>query len=83
MKTIDYPYFIERFNAGEMSTSEKQWFLKEIEGNDNLRKEVELRRQTDAILRNQNVMSLRNKLADIESQRKAPVTSGKHIKSRP
>ena len=82
MKTIDYPYFIERFNAGEMSASEKQWFLKEIEGNDILRKEVELRRQTDAILKNQNVMSLRNKLTDIESKRKAPVTNDKNIKSR-
>ena len=37
MKTIDFSYFIERYNAGEMSESEKQWFLKELEGNEKLR----------------------------------------------
>lgn len=73
MKKIDFPYFIERYNSGEMSESEKQWFLKEIEGNEGLRSEVEMRRQTDAILKNQNVMSLRSKLADIEAKRSATV----------
>jgi hypothetical protein len=28
MKTIDFSYFIERYNAGEMSEAEKQWFQK-------------------------------------------------------
>ena len=70
MKTIDFSYFIERYNAGEMSETEKQWFLKEIEGNENLRNEVNLRKHTDEILKNQNVMSLRNKLSEIEKKRK-------------
>ncbi len=70
MKTIDFSYFIERYNAGEMSDAEKQWFQKELEGNENLRNEVNFRKQTDLILKNHNVMSLRSKLAEIENSRK-------------
>ncbi|MGC1390671.1 MAG: tetratricopeptide repeat protein [Bacteroidales bacterium] len=69
MKTNDFSYFIERFNAGEMNEAEKQWFLKEIEGNESLSNEVSLRKRTDEILKNQKVMSLRNKLSEIERQR--------------
>jgi tetratricopeptide (TPR) repeat protein len=69
MKTIDFSYFIERYNSGEMSDTEKQWFLKELEGNEKLRNEVDLRKRTDEILKKQDVMSLRNKLSEIERQR--------------
>jgi TolA-binding protein len=80
MKTIDFSYFIERFNAGEMSETEKQWFLKELEGNEKLRHEVSLRKQTDEILKKKDVMSLRNKLSEIEKQRaktKAPAMASR------
>ena len=70
MKTIDFSYFIERYNAGEMSEAEKLWFQKELEGNEKLRNEVNLRKRTDNILKNQDVISLRNKLNKIEYQRK-------------
>jgi tetratricopeptide (TPR) repeat protein len=70
MKTIDFSYFIERYNAGEMSESEKQWFRKELEGNKKLQNEVNLRKRTDEILKNRNIMSLRSKLTEIENQRK-------------
>jgi len=40
MKTIDFSYFIERYNTGEMDTMEKKWFIKELEGNKALQKEV-------------------------------------------
>jgi len=66
MKTIDFSYYIERFIAGEMSDTEKQWFLKELEANENLRHEVNLRKQTDEILKKKDVMTLRNKLSEIE-----------------
>jgi tetratricopeptide (TPR) repeat protein len=69
MKTIDFSYFIERFNAGEMDESEKQWFITELDNNENLRKEVELRNKTDAILKNKDLMNLRNKLNEIERRR--------------
>jgi tetratricopeptide (TPR) repeat protein len=70
MKTIDFSYFIERYIAGEMSDVEKQWFLKELKGNEKLRNEVNLRKRTDEILKNQDVISLRSKLSKIENQRK-------------
>jgi tetratricopeptide (TPR) repeat protein len=72
MKTIDFSYFIERYLAGEMDEAEKEWFSKELEGNKDLRKEVDLRRSTDAVLQNQNILNLRSKLAAIERQRAEP-----------
>jgi len=82
MKTIDFSYFIERYIAGEMDDAEKQWFIKELNENEKLRKEVELRRKTDAILKNQDIMNLRNKLISIEKSRESPLPSkkpGRHI----
>jgi hypothetical protein len=73
MKTIDFSYFIERYNAGEMDDAEKQWFTKELKDNEKLRKEVELRRTTDTILRNQDLMNLRNKLSAIEKKREEAI----------
>jgi len=69
MKTTDFSYFIERYNAGEMDDAEKQWFTKELKDNEKLRKEVELRRTADTILKNQDLMNLRNKLNAIEKRR--------------
>lgn len=71
MKTIDFSYFIERYNAGEMNDSEKEWFRRELEGNEKLRSEVELRRKTDTFLKNQDIINLRNKLSSIEKRREA------------
>jgi TolA-binding protein len=71
MKTIDFSYFIERYNAGEMDQNENVWFAKELEGNLSLQKEVLLRKKTDLILGRQDIVSLRNKLASIEKSRKA------------
>jgi len=70
MKAIDFSYFIERYNAGEMSDSEKPWFQKELEGNEKLRDEVNLRKRADEVLKNQNLISLRNKLSEIEGKRR-------------
>ena len=72
MKTIDFSYFIERYNAGEMDEAEKEWFRKELESNEKLRREVELRNRTDMILKDRDIMNLRNKLNAIEKQRKEP-----------
>jgi tetratricopeptide (TPR) repeat protein len=71
MKTIDFSYFIERYNAGEMNEAEKIWFLKELNNNEKLRNEVELRKQTDMLLKSHNIIQLRNKLSEIESKRAA------------
>jgi tetratricopeptide (TPR) repeat protein len=82
MKTIDFSYFIERYNAGEMDEAEKQWFLKELDGNPRLREEVELRERTDNVLKNHDIIRLRNKLSEIEESRKSFVpskTTGKRL----
>jgi tetratricopeptide (TPR) repeat protein len=81
MKTIDFSYFIERYNAGEMNDSEKIWFLKEMDGNEKLRREVLLRRKAEDVLKNNNVIQLRNKLSGIEKQRAAAITIKKLEKS--
>lgn len=73
MKTIDFSYFIERYNAGEMDEAEKQWFRKELSGNEKLRMEVELRKKTDNILKSQDILNLRNKLNAIEKQREVGI----------
>ena len=69
MKTIDFSYFIERFNAGEMDDAEKKWFLKELEGNEKLRREAELRKRTDSFLKEREIFTLKEKLAAIEKNR--------------
>ena len=71
MKTIDFSYFIERYNAGEMNEAEKTWFQKELSGNLKLREEVDLRRKTDMVLKNRDVIQLRTKLTEIEKKRAA------------
>jgi hypothetical protein len=73
MKTFDFSEYIERYNAGEMSDSQKKWFEKELEGNIILQNEVSLRKRTDEILENQNIISLRNKLSGIERRRKTDI----------
>jgi len=83
MKTIDFSYFIERYITGEMDTTEKKWFEKELEGNEGLRKEVILRRKVDKSLVNHDLISLRSKLADLEKVRRAKAVSDGGRKSVP
>jgi TolA-binding protein len=73
MKTFDFSEYIERYIAGEMSDPQKKWFEKELEGNIILQNEVNLRKRTDEILENQNIISLRSKLSAIEIRRKAEI----------
>jgi TolA-binding protein len=81
MKTIDFSYFIERYNAREMSDAERIWFEKELEDSESLRKEVYLRKQTDEVLHNKDIISLRNKLSNIEKLRAVPIPEKKTRKS--
>jgi tetratricopeptide (TPR) repeat protein len=69
MKTKDYSYFIERYISCEMSESEKLWFIKEMQGNDELRREVDLRKKSDEIIKKQSIISLRTKLTELENNR--------------
>lgn len=75
METIDYSYFIERFISGEMSEAEKTWFKKELEGNVGLQEELEIRKKAEMVLKNNDIIKLRNKLAEIERKRAATVST--------
>jgi TolA-binding protein len=79
MKTIDFSYFIERYNAGEMDHVERKWFEKELGGNETLQKEVNFRKRVDNSLIQHDLISLRNKLSVLERNRKekALTSSGK------
>ena len=81
MKTIDYSYFIENYIAGEMSPAEEAWFKKELEGNESLQKEVQLRKRTEDMLRKSDIISLRSKLASIEKMRLEKPVSSTRIKT--
>lgn len=74
MKTIDFSYFIERYISGEMSTSEKEWFLKELDGNEKLCTELHLRQHTEDVLKGKDIISLRNRLNGIEKRREMIIT---------
>lgn len=83
MKTIDFSYFIEKFNAGEMDEAEKQWFQKELKGNSSLRDEVKLRAKTDMLLNDYASLQLRNKLRVIEKQRSEAIPSKNRRRQSP
>jgi hypothetical protein len=69
MEKISLSYSIERYIAGEMSDSEKEWFEAKVNEDENLRHEVNVRRKTDKILEDRNIRSLKNKLSAIEKRR--------------
>jgi TolA-binding protein len=69
MKTVDFNYFIERYLDGEMSPAEKVWFEKELEGNETLQRELELRKKTNSVVSDRELMALRAQLNAIEKER--------------
>jgi len=77
MKTTDFSYFIEKYIAGEMDEVEKEWFTSELSGNEKLRKEVELRKKTDSIIRDKEIIDLRSKLSSIEKRRAESAAAGR------
>jgi tetratricopeptide (TPR) repeat protein len=70
MKSNDFSLYIERYNAGEMEEMERIWFEKELDGNLELRREVNLRKKTDHLLKEPDIINLRNKLSSIENKRR-------------
>jgi tetratricopeptide (TPR) repeat protein len=70
MKSNDFSLYIERYNAGEMDKMERIWFEKELDCNSDLRREVNLRKKTDQVLKDNDIIVLRDKLSSIESRRK-------------
>jgi len=67
MEKIEFTRFIERYLENKMQPAEKSWFEKELHGNLWLRKELDLRRKTDAFVKNTDAMEFRRKLVQAES----------------
>jgi len=70
MKTNDYSYFIEKYLSGDMTEPEKQWFIREMQDKKELKRELELRRQTEQIILKRSSMQLRSRLGEIELERR-------------
>lgn len=65
---IDYVKFIERYLQGEMSREEIAWFEKELEGNENLKQELNLRKQVNDVLADKDMMDFKLQLDEIHQE---------------
>jgi tetratricopeptide (TPR) repeat protein len=69
MEKISFSYIMEKYIAGELSSTEKEMFEKKIREDKSLQEEINLRRRVDRIIENRDVQLLRNKLSAIEKSR--------------
>jgi hypothetical protein len=59
---MDYRDHIERFIAGEMSSSEKSWFLNELKNNPGLRQQVDFQKDVARAVAETDIIKLRDQL---------------------
>ena len=62
---------IERYLSRAMDQEEEQMFLAEVQENQELARELELRRRTNKILSDMSIVDLRGKLESIEMRRRS------------
>jgi len=62
---------IERYLSGVMNKEEEKWLLAEVQGNQQLAQEMELRRRTNKVLADMSIINLRGKLEAIEMRKRA------------
>lgn len=74
MKTINVNNAIENFLGGQSDKAGKEWLMKEMKKDPALAREVTLRRKTDEILADRQVMELRDKLGAIEKRKRSSGT---------
>ncbi len=74
MKTNDVNNAIEDWLGGRSDRSGQDWLMNEIKKDPSLANEVKLRRKTDEILANRDVIDLRHKLSEIEMRKRSTVT---------
>jgi tetratricopeptide (TPR) repeat protein len=74
---IDYTEFIERYLLDEMSSKEKAWFQKEIEGNPALQEEIDFHRKIDAVLSDRSSVELKAQLETIHDDIYETAQNGK------
>jgi len=71
MKTINVNNTIENFLSGNACNAEKTWLNREMKRDPLLAREVELRRRTDEILDDREILDLRAKLNAIEMKKRS------------
>lgn len=71
MKTINVNNTIENFLGGTAGRAEAEWLKEEMRNNPSLTREVNLRRKTDEILANREILDLRAKLGVIEMKKRS------------
>jgi tetratricopeptide (TPR) repeat protein len=71
MKTINVNNTIENFLSGNASNAEKSWLNREMKKDPDLAREVALRRRTDEILADREILDLRAKLNAVEIRKRS------------
>lgn len=71
MKTINVNNTIENFLSGNACNAEKRWLSREMKKDPDLAREVTLRRRTDEILADREILDLRAKLNAVEMKRRS------------
>ena len=65
---MDYTEFIERYLQNEMTSTEKAWFEKELEGNQVLQDEVIFHRKIDSVLSDKDMIAFKAQLDEIHEE---------------
>jgi tetratricopeptide (TPR) repeat protein len=73
MKTNDVNNAIENWLGGRADKSAEEWLMKEIKRDASLKREVTLRRKTDEILADRDIIDLRHKLKAVEINKRSAV----------
>jgi tetratricopeptide (TPR) repeat protein len=71
MKTINVNNTIENYLSGSIGKAEEEWLKEEMQKDPSLAREVSLRRRTDKILADRNIIDLRTKLGVIEMKKRS------------
>ncbi len=79
MKTINVNNTIENVLAGTAGKAEAAWLNEEMRGNPALAREMKLRRKTDEIMVNRDIIDLRAKLGVIEMKKRSSGTIRKAV----
>jgi len=79
MKTRNVNNAIENYLGGQSDKTEKKWLSEEMKRDPLLTREINLRRKTDEILADREILELRNKLSVIEMKKRTSATIHKTV----
>lgn len=62
MEKINYEFYLEKYLDDDLTPSERKWLEKELDGNDQLKSELEFRREVNRMLKDQEMFHLTSSL---------------------